>query len=139
MLLDRDEARWVDMMRMIVGTKPEIIKVNKNKIRKWIYEFTQPESKFDMFVMVCIILNMVQMAMTYEGQPLQYTKGLEDVNYFFTGVFTIECILKLVGHGMSYFTPTWHKFDFFVVAASYIDIIMGQLSSSSLKFLRVGP
>ena len=79
------------------------------------------------------------MAMCFEGQPDGYTKGLEYSNYFFTAVFTLEASLKLVGHGLSYFTPTWHKFDFFVVCSSYIDIIMGQLSATSLKFLRVGP
>ena len=139
MLLVSEELRWVDMMRMIVNTKPQIIKMNKNRFRAYIYEMTQPETKFDFFIMVCIILNMVQMAMTFEGQPLKYTKGLDYCNYFFTGVFTLEAMLKIIGHGFSYFTPGWHKFDFFVVCSSYLDIIMGQLSATSLKFLRVGP
>ena len=40
MLLERKEARWVDMMKMIITTKPEIIKVNKNKFRNYIYQMT---------------------------------------------------------------------------------------------------
>jgi hypothetical protein len=32
LLLDRKEAGWVDMMKMIISTRPEIIKTPKNKI-----------------------------------------------------------------------------------------------------------
>ena len=59
MLLDREEARWVDMMKMIVGTKPEIIKIPKNRVSRLVYSYVKPDTKFDVFIMVCIILNMV--------------------------------------------------------------------------------
>lgn len=57
------------MMKMIVNTKPEIIKAPKNIIRKWAYDFTKPETKFDFAIMICIISNMLLMAINYEGQP----------------------------------------------------------------------
>ena len=88
------------------------------------YAFTKGESKFDFFIMICIILNMVQMALTYEGMTVEFTKGLEFSNYFFTAVFTLEATFKLIGNGSAYFIPGWHKFDFFVVCSSYIDIVM---------------
>ena len=47
------------MMKMITDAKPEIIKIPKNKISKFMYNFTKAESKFDFFIMICIILNMV--------------------------------------------------------------------------------
>lgn len=31
LLLESHEVKWVDMMRMIVNTKPEILKLPKNK------------------------------------------------------------------------------------------------------------
>ena len=31
------------------------------------YKFTKAESKFDFFIMICIILNMVYMAINFEG------------------------------------------------------------------------
>jgi hypothetical protein len=67
LLLDRKEVRWLDMMKMIINTKPEIIKIPKNKVSKTIYEYTKAETKFDFFIMICIILNMIQMAINYEG------------------------------------------------------------------------
>lgn len=59
LLLDGDEMKWVDMMKMIVKAKPEIIKTPKNVISQFLYKYTKPESKFDFFIMICIILNML--------------------------------------------------------------------------------
>ena len=126
-------------MRMILNTRPDIIKIPKNRVSLAVYEFTKPESRFDLFIMVCIILNMVQMAMSFEGQPDKYSQGLDYSNYIFTAVFALECLLKIIGNGWAYFRPTWHKFDFFVVVSSFLDITMNNLASTSLKFLRVGP
>lgn len=89
------------------------------------YKFTKAESKFDFFIMICIILNMVQMAINFEGQTLEYTSGLEYSNYVFTAIFALEALLKLIGNGSGYFNSTWNKFDFFVVLSSFIDIVMG--------------
>lgn len=50
--------------------------------------------------------------------------ALDYVNYVFTGVFVIECVVKMIANGPAYFSPTWHKFDFFVVVASLLDIAM---------------
>jgi hypothetical protein len=46
------------------------------------------------------------------------------VNYFFTGVFVLECIFKLISFGLSYFKTSWNVFDFCVVNASILDIVM---------------
>ena len=67
MLLEDRELKWVDMMRMIVNTKPEVIKRPKNKVSKFIYKHTKAETKFDFAIMMCIILNMLLMAINYEG------------------------------------------------------------------------
>lgn len=124
MLLDNEEMKWVDIMKMIVNTQPDVIKIPKNPISKLAYRITIPEGKFDTFVMVCIILNMIQMAISFEDMTPAYSTSLDYINYFFTGVFAIECILKLIGNGFAYFNSTWNKFDFFVVGASFIDIVM---------------
>lgn len=125
LLLESNEVQWVDMMRMILNTKPEIIKTPKNKVSQWIYERTKAETKFDFFVMTCIIINMLTMAMNFEDQPKGYTKALEYINYFFTSIFAIEAILKMIGQGSGYLAQTWNKFDLFVVLASFVDIAMG--------------
>ena len=79
------------------------------------------------------------MAINYEGSSKTYNKALDYINFCFTGVFGLECILKLISFGFTYFRTSWNVFDFCVVAASFFDIVMNQLSTASLKFLRVGP
>ena len=59
--------KWVDMIKMILKTKPEIIKRPKNKVSVWLYEHTKGETPFDITIMVCIVLNMILMAVSYEG------------------------------------------------------------------------
>ena len=72
LLLDGEEMKWVDMMKMIVNTKPEIIRTPKNRLSQWMYHNAGPESKFAMFIMLCIILNMFQMAISFEGMTPTY-------------------------------------------------------------------
>lgn len=79
------------------------------------------------------------MAIVYENSSDYYNSILDRINYFFTAVFAVECVLKLISFGTTYFQTSWNLFDFFVVSASLFDIIMNQLNASSLKFLRVGP
>lgn len=79
------------------------------------------------------------MAATFEGQSDAYSNVLEKINYFFTGAFAIECFAKLIAHGGNYFSSAWNKFDFFVVSASFLDIVMANMSANSLKVIRVGP
>lgn len=51
----------------------------------------------------------------------------------------LECLLKLVAFDITYFKNSWNVFDFFVVVSSSLDIILAQINTGSLKFLRVGP
>jgi hypothetical protein len=79
------------------------------------------------------------MAVNMEGASEEYNNILDMINYFFTSVFVLECLLKLIAFGGSYFRTAWNIFDFCVVSASIFDIAMNQLNATSLKFLRVGP
>ena len=47
------------MLKMIVNAKPDIIKMPKNRVSEWLYENTKSETKFDIAIMACIVLNMV--------------------------------------------------------------------------------
>ena len=139
MHLDGEEVRWVDMMKMICDEQPEIVKIPKGKFRRWCFDFVDDEGGFANFIMACIILNIFSMAATFEGQSDAYSNVLEKINYFFTAAFTIECLMKLIAHGAHYFSSGWNKFDFFVVSASFLDIVMANMSANSLKVIRVGP
>ena len=91
--------------------------------------------------MICILLNILSMALTFENQSASYTTILEGVNYFFTTVFFLESSLKIVAMGFKAFWMSgWNKFDFFVVSASIGDILMGFIfKGGGASFLRIGP
>jgi hypothetical protein len=134
------EIKWVDMMKMIVKACPDLETTNV-PVKKWrrsLHHFVT-RNKFDYTIMACIILNMVQMAVVYEGSTPVYNQALDYINYFFTTVFFFEAAFKLTAFGASYFKNAWNKFDFFVVISSLIDIVMSFMDANSLKVLKVGP
>ena len=76
MLLDANEVRWTDMMKMIVNENPEIVKIPKGNIRKYFFDLTRDEGPFANFIMTCIILNIIVMAATFDGQSDKYSELL---------------------------------------------------------------
>ena len=73
MLLDGDEIKWVDMMKMICSEKPEIVKIPHNRISRWCYNFSKDETPFSNFIMACIILNIFSMAAIFEDMSYSYS------------------------------------------------------------------
>ena len=72
-----------------------------------------------------IILNIVQMGIISDGMSHELTSIIESSNWLFTAIFIIEAALKLIAYGKKYFSNSWNKFDFFVVASSILDILLG--------------
>jgi hypothetical protein len=55
-------------------------------------------------------------------------------------IFLVELILKFIAFGLTYFNNAWNKFDFFVVGASLLDVLLEMLDfSASGGILKVGP
>ena len=69
-------------------------------------------------------------------------------NYIFTGIFLVECLLKLYVYRLPYFKTAWNRFDFFVVCSSLVDLGIelalptpegGNAGDSDSQILTVGP
>ena len=52
----------------------------------------------------------------------EYT--LNSINFAFSLIFIMEFVLKFASFGKGYFLSGWNVFDFFVVMASILDIIL---------------
>ena len=114
------------MMGTITRAKPDIdIQSDKNYIKIALLIVTN--SKFDMFIMGVIVLNMIQMGLFHEGQSKIFASALEKINYAFTATFVIEATIKLVAMRRDYFKNPWNDFDFFVVISSLADILLSSL------------
>ena len=94
---------------------------------------------FDIFIMGFIILNMVQMGATFDGQGKNMKVTLDATNIIFTIVFTAESVLKIIGYGKSYFEHSWNKFDFFVVVMSLFDLVIANIDFQTSGLLANGP
>jgi len=108
--------------------------------RKYFHDLVISQ-RFEMIIMSCIVLNMVQMAALHETQSSSFQDMLDFTNIIFSLIFMFEAIFKLIAFGKTYFNNSWNKFDFFVVCASIFDILlkfMEDLAGSS-NFLAVGP
>ncbi len=133
------------MMKMIVHATPDIETVSRPKSgwRQKVHTFvTGAEWKnnyFDWFIMTCIVLNMLHMAVNYDDSPAYYNDIIEKLNYFFTSVFVLEFVLKFIAFGFAYFAKGWNVFDFCVVIASLFEIVMDLMGAAALTFLRLGP
>lgn len=80
--------------------------------------------KFDIAIMMVILLNMITMAMEHYNMSRTFEDFLKYINIVFIGIFTGECVMKLMGLRFYYFKEPWNIFDFVVVVLS----ILGKLT-----------
>jgi hypothetical protein len=130
---------WIDILKLIKLANPyyETTNVPSQAWRKKFHDLVS-SSTFANGIMATIMLNMVQMALQYEGAPVALVNFLEFLNYIFSAIFFVEAFLKIIAYGDTYFEDGWNKFDFFVVISSILDILIFILGSQ-LSFLAVGP
>ncbi|XP_053401964.1 sodium channel protein type 4 subunit alpha B-like isoform X1 [Mercenaria mercenaria] len=81
--------------------------------------------KFDILIMIVIMLNMVTMTMEHYGQTETFTDTLYWVNFSFIVIFTAECVMKLLALRQYYFKIPWNVFDFVVVVLSILGLALG--------------
>jgi hypothetical protein len=141
LLLNKEQNFWVEIQRLIVRSKPKVKlpEVPKSWFRAKMHQAAK--SKGLMYsVMTCIVLNMLVLSIDYYTASASYKLSLSYINLIFTAIFLLEAIIKLIGlGGTAYFTSGWNCFDFFVVVASLVDIVMTFLGNNSVSIIRVGP
>uniref|UniRef100_A0A8C4QLP1 Voltage-dependent L-type calcium channel subunit alpha n=1 Tax=Eptatretus burgeri TaxID=7764 RepID=A0A8C4QLP1_EPTBU len=90
--LDKNQRKCV---QYALKAKPLQNFVPKNRMRKKVWDLvTSRGCECGMFFL--ILLNTVCLAMQHRGQSQGFSDVLDVLNVFFTVLFTIECILKLV-------------------------------------------
>lgn len=80
---------------------------------------------FQAFIMVIIVANTIVMCMEYHGMSQTYEENLFIANVAFTGIFIVEMMLKMIADGiLGYFGSSWNCFDFIIVVASVVEILL---------------
>ncbi len=79
---------------------------------------------FETLVLICIIVNTIVFTLQWWRQPDTLQSISKILNYFFLGVFAVEAIIKLIAFGQTYFNESWNIFDFVVVLATFVGLIL---------------
>ncbi|KAK0396995.1 hypothetical protein QR680_001935 [Steinernema hermaphroditum] len=86
-------------------------------------------------ILVAILVNTLSMGVEYHLQPEWLTTVLEYSNYFFTGLFAFEMILKVFADGLfGYLSDGFNLFDGGIVALSVLELF--QEGKGGLSVLR---
>ncbi|XP_063224731.1 voltage-dependent T-type calcium channel subunit alpha-1G [Bacillus rossius redtenbacheri] len=92
---------------------------------------------FDLAIAAVILLNVITMAMEFYMMPKALSYILKIFNYFFTAVFILEAIMKLVSLGFKlYFKDRWNQLDVMIVILSIVGIVLEELES---KIIPINP
>ena len=79
---------------------------------------------FMVFIMVCIGLNTVLLASQHYGQPGWLTELVDDANYGFTAIFTIELLMTMLAVGPTrFFRSGFNVMDLIIVVLAIVEFV----------------
>eukprot|EP00795_Rhopilema_esculentum_P002961 gene2961-1213_t len=130
-LLTAGQRNWINTLKSAADKKPtRRLTRPTSKWRGTLFDFTTTK-QFELFIMSVIIANMLTMMIQHHGQSDEVTIALDYLNYLFTGIFTIEAIIRLVAMRLEYFKSFMNVFDFIVVVFSVGVILWEKLKSGN--------
>ncbi|XP_036734214.1 voltage-dependent L-type calcium channel subunit alpha-1D isoform X7 [Manis pentadactyla] len=101
-------------------------------------------SPFEYMMFVLIMLNTLCLAMQHYEQSKMFNDAMDILNMVFTGVFTVEMVLKVIAFKpKGYFSDAWNTFDSLIVMGSIIDVALSEADNSeesnriSITFFRL--
>ncbi|XP_073086824.1 voltage-dependent L-type calcium channel subunit alpha-1D isoform X9 [Manis javanica] len=101
-------------------------------------------SPFEYMMFVLIMLNTLCLAMQHYEQSKMFNNAMDILNMVFTGVFTVEMVLKVIAFKpKGYFSDAWNTFDSLIVMGSIIDVALSEADNSeesnriSITFFRL--
>uniref|UniRef100_A0A3B3R787 Voltage-dependent N-type calcium channel subunit alpha n=1 Tax=Paramormyrops kingsleyae TaxID=1676925 RepID=A0A3B3R787_9TELE len=136
--LEKNERACIDFAinaRPLTRYMPE----NKQSFQYKMWKFVV-SAPFEYSIMAMIALNTVVLMMKFHGAPDLYEAMLKYLNIVFTALFSLECILKMIGFGpLNYLKDAWNVFDFVTVLGSITDILVTEIKHKliNLSFLKL--
>ncbi|XP_053696424.1 voltage-dependent calcium channel type A subunit alpha-1 [Sabethes cyaneus] len=98
--IDKNQKSCIDFT---IGARPleryMPNKLNSFKYKVWRIVVSTP---FEYFIMMLIVFNTLLLMMKYHNQGKEFEKSLKYLNMGFTGMFSVETILKIIGFGVKF-------------------------------------
>nr|XP_043068802.1 voltage-dependent calcium channel type A subunit alpha-1 isoform X16 [Drosophila bipectinata] len=138
--IDKNQKSCIDFT---IGARPleRYMPKNRNtfKYKVWRIVVSTP---FEYFIMMLIVFNTLLLMMKYHNQGDMYEKSLKYINMGFTGMFSVETVLKIIGFGVkNFFKDPWNIFDLITVLGSIVDALWMEFghdsNSINVGFLRL--
>lgn len=126
---------WTEIQKMLISANPGIFLElkPKNKIRLVMFQLIK-NKKFDLAIVGVIVVNMLSLAMKFDGTSATYMFALDMINLSCTAIFISEAIIKIVALGLNYFKSAWNRFDFFIALTSIAVIIITYALSTKIPY-----
>lgn len=125
-ILTSAQVKWLDSQKLLSRTRffdvqdLDIMPPLRRKAYDIISSF-----RFGTFIMVAIALNSALMAMqTFPSQIEWWADVMYVGKRVFSGIFTLEMMLKFYALRCTYFEDSWNRFDFFCVVVSLLGIVL---------------
>uniref|UniRef100_A0A803VTL1 Voltage-dependent L-type calcium channel subunit alpha n=1 Tax=Ficedula albicollis TaxID=59894 RepID=A0A803VTL1_FICAL len=126
--LDKNQRQCVEYALKARPLRRYIPK-NQYQYKVW---YVVNSTYFEYLMFVLILLNTICLAMQHYGQSCMFKEAMNILNMLFTGLFTVEMVLKLIAFKpKGYFSDPWNVFDFLIVIGSIIDVILSETNVNS--------
>uniref|UniRef100_A0A8K9XC55 Voltage-dependent L-type calcium channel subunit alpha n=1 Tax=Oncorhynchus mykiss TaxID=8022 RepID=A0A8K9XC55_ONCMY len=126
--LDKNQRQCVEYALKARPLRRYIPK-NQYQYKVW---YVVNSTYFEYLMFTLILLNTICLAMQHHGQTHSFNDAMNILNMLFTGLFTVEMILKLIAFKpRGYFSDPWNVFDFLIVIGSIIDVILSEINVST--------
>ncbi|XDV49120.1 hypothetical protein PO909_018431, partial [Leuciscus waleckii] len=138
--LDKNQRQCVEYA---LKAQPLKLYIPKNPVQYKFWSIIN-STGFEYIMFVLILLNTVTLAVQHYDQSKFFSHVMDILNMVFTGLFTVEMIIKLMALRLRhYFIDAWNSFDALIVVGSVVDIVVTEFSSSedssrvSITFFRL--
>ncbi|XP_062855013.1 calcium channel, voltage-dependent, L type, alpha 1F subunit [Trichomycterus rosablanca] len=138
--LDKNQRQCVEYA---LKAQPLQLYIPKNPVQYKFWSLIN-STGFEYVMFVLILLNTVTLAVQHYEQSKLFSYVMDILNMVFTGLFTVEMIVKLLALRLRhYFIDAWNSFDALIVVGSVVDIVVTEFSSSedssrvSITFFRL--
>jgi hypothetical protein len=141
-LRDEQERKEIGVVeyerRAFLARAKEVgLDLERDKLRVWClafaeHRYTRNTVLFLIVVSACLLAPQCDKDWPREGSQAQL--ALKIVDYFFTSVFAIEMIVKLIAYTAysgpcAYLKDNWNRLDGFIVAMSFVTIILSTVAA----------
>uniref|UniRef100_A0A6Q2YWI8 Voltage-dependent L-type calcium channel subunit alpha n=1 Tax=Esox lucius TaxID=8010 RepID=A0A6Q2YWI8_ESOLU len=125
--LDKNQRQCVEYALKARPLRRYIPK-NQYQYKVW---YVVNSTYFEYLMFTLILLNTICLAMQHHGQTKSFNDAMNILNMLFTGLFTVEMILKLIAFKpRHYFVDAWNTFDALIVVGSVVDIAITEVNVS---------